>query len=244
MQGSRTFCDLDLSTDLGLQVVVATLWRGGAVFFPGTTPENTWHTLECNQVQNLITTPAGLRRLLDSSDREQPLNSPLSAVAVVGSGLPNGLAERARALLSTNLITAYGTAETGMVAAMPHRPGVTVAGTVGFVTPAATIEIVDASDRLLPLDTEGVLRICGGCNIAEYGGASEGSKGRPLRNGWFYPGDLGVMNHAGMLTITKAGEPPGTARWAMAEVDLEGARKWPEKVDRAGAKSARMKAPW
>jgi len=73
-------------------------------------------------------------------------------------------------------------------------------GTVGRPLPGVSLEVVDASDTPAPVGTIGVVRArAEGMPSAYFDDA--GSTARHFRDGWFYPGDLGVLSPGGELKL-------------------------------------------
>ena len=72
---------------------------------------------------------------------------------------------------------------------------------VGFVTPGVAIQIVDLSETLLPPGQEGYVRVRSEYAVDGYFGNLEESS-NVFRGGWFYPGDLGILNSEGLLVIS------------------------------------------
>jgi acyl-CoA synthetase (AMP-forming)/AMP-acid ligase II len=63
------------------------------------------------------------------------------------------------------------------------------------------VEAVDADDRPLPLGTEGILRIRGEQIVMRYHN-DDARSDRVFRNGWFHPGDLGMVTADGVVRVT------------------------------------------
>jgi 2,3-dihydroxybenzoate-AMP ligase len=128
---------------------------------------------------------------------------PSMEVNIVGSTLPRALAAEARKVLSPNVAVKYGATE---------APGVAVGagellerhdGTAGYLLPTAEVEAVDADGKVLPPGTTGLLRIRAAGMITGY--LNEPLNGGPtasaLRDGWFYPGDLGSVSADGLVLV-------------------------------------------
>ena len=75
-----------------------------------------------------------------------------------------------------------------------------MAGAVGYLFPWVKLEIVDEGDRSLGFDREGIVRIGGEDCVGSYLVADADSEGI-FKDGWFYPGDLGILHKDGLLTI-------------------------------------------
>jgi acyl-coenzyme A synthetase/AMP-(fatty) acid ligase len=119
----------------------------------------------------------------------------LRAVSVGGAPVP---AERIQSLkrnLCNNLINTYGATEIGLAAIAPYELISSIPYAVGFVVPGIEVEIVDASDVVLPRGSEGFVRMRHETRIA-------GSNSNDLAVNWFYPGDLGLLTVEGALCIT------------------------------------------
>lgn len=71
---------------------------------------------------------------------------------------------------------------------------------LGRPLPHASVEIVDDQDRPVPPGTEGNMRIRTTTQLASYLGDPEASA-EAFRNGWFYPGDLGMITESGEFWI-------------------------------------------
>jgi len=111
---------------------------------------------------------------------------------------PQGVAN-VRAALCRNVINQYGSTEAGVAALTPFdllddQPGV-------IPLPWTELEIVDQTGRQLPRDEEGLIRYRTpqlSENLKRAG--SEPVPG--VRDGWFYPGDIGALSSEGVLCFT------------------------------------------
>jgi acyl-CoA synthetase (AMP-forming)/AMP-acid ligase II len=197
---TRTFLDLSLTTSLGFQVLLATLWRGGVLVVTGDS-EATIKSLPVYKVQNMIGSPRSLLNFVDAIEKRPEYRCGLEAVFTAGSVLSEALSERVRARMCSNLTTGYGSTEATMVASMPAHFVRGNAGAAGFILPGINVEIIDDDGRTLQLGDEGIVRI-----KSEYAasGYVEDPKetARVFRDGWFYPGDLGYLRKDNVLIIS------------------------------------------
>jgi fatty-acyl-CoA synthase len=197
---TRTYLDLSLGTSLGFQVLIATLWRGGALFLPYGA-QATVSALPIYKVQNIVASPRGLHELVEAMDRRPEYQCGLEAVFSGGSILSDALGERVRARICSNVTKAYGSTEATMVASMPSHFAKGVAGAVGYVLPGINVEIVDETAAVMPAGKEGIVRIRSDYGASEYLGDPE-ETARVFREGWFYPGDLGYLTNDNILVIS------------------------------------------
>jgi acyl-coenzyme A synthetase/AMP-(fatty) acid ligase len=169
--------------------------RGGAVVFhqgPGIV-----RSLAVAGLTHAVITPAGLIRILEAPADALPRNDALRLV-VAGGPLSLSLANRARAALTNHIFTALGSTESGVWAVTPietaddlrwHR-----------LHPGRTVEVVDEAHQPLPPGQLGQVRILLDNGLTGYLGAPEATA-QAFRDGYFYPGDLGVLDGRGRLAL-------------------------------------------
>ena len=116
----------------------------------------------------------------------------------VGGGKisPQGV-ERIKQSLCRNIVVAYAATEAGMVAMAPYDMIAGIPEAVGFVMPEVKVEIVDASDALLPVGAEGFVRIQTPFSSALAAASAPGADSKK----WYYPGDIGWLTDSGVLCI-------------------------------------------
>jgi acyl-coenzyme A synthetase/AMP-(fatty) acid ligase len=102
--------------------------------------------------------------------------------------------------MTPNLYSAYGSTEVSTSAGAPAHLVADIAGAVGFPTPDVTIEIVDDSGQPQAAGREGIVRIKSPQSVTGYLGDSAASA-RAFRDGWFYPGDIGLLTANRMLVV-------------------------------------------
>ncbi len=198
---SRVYSDVPMSSSLGFQFMIATLSRGGTMFFPGPDFASTLQVVEEYGVECLVGSPGGLENLLRWLENLPSYQSNIDVVFCGGDVLSRTLSERLRARVCTHLIAAYGSTEASMCAIAHAHEIATVPRAVGFITPGVVAQIVDPSGTLLPPGQEGRVRLRSEFAVDHYLGDPEESK-KTFRDGWFYPGDLGTLSAEGLLVIT------------------------------------------
>ena len=198
---SRVFVDPGLGTAIGFLCWLYTLSRGGTVFFRGDDAIEMMQAMSLYRVQAMVGSPAALAEFVDCYEREPSFGTDLKVVLSVGGFLSRSLSERIRARLCSDLVACYGSTEANIVATAPAHAIAETPGAVGFVTPGVTVQIVDGSGRVLPVGSEGLVRIGGRFTVNGYmGGATEAQSA--FRDGWFYPGDLGSLTADGLLVLS------------------------------------------
>ena len=198
---SRIYSDVPVSSSLGFQFLIYTLWRGGTAFFPGKDFESTLPVLEQYKVQCMVGSPGGFENLLRWFDVVPGYQSNIEVLLCAGDVLSRPLSDRLRSRICSHLVTFYGATETSM-SATAHAHELTVfPRAVGYVTPDVTMQIVDAAGTILPPDQEGYVRLKSDYAVDRYFRNPEESA-KVFRDGWFYPGDLGTLSAEGLLVIS------------------------------------------
>ena len=115
-----------------------------------------------------------------------------------GSLLSHELARRVRARMCSNLVSAYGSTEAGIVASAPASVVAVTEGAVGYPLPGVVVEAAGQNDEGLPAGQHRTIRIRTENAASGYHGSAGASA---FRNGWFYPGDLGTVMPDGLLVV-------------------------------------------
>ncbi len=198
---SRIYNDVPISSSLGIQFLFYTLWRGGLAVFSGPDFGSTLRVIEDYKVQGIVSSPGGLENLLRWFDTIPEYQSGIEVVLTPGDVLSRALSDRVRARICSQVFVAYGSTEASMSATAYAREVADAPQAVGFVTPGVTIQIIDETGGILPAGQEGRVRIRSEFAVDQYFENLEASESA-FRDGWFYPGDLGMLNSESMLFIT------------------------------------------
>jgi len=203
----RTHLDLPLRRPIGFQVMLGTLWRGGALVITWDV-QKTLAALPVYKVQNMVAAPQTLAKFADALQSYSGYCSALSAVFSL-RGMGPELSDWVRARLCSNLTVGYVAPDATMVASMPAAELASAdPGAVGYVLPGVVAEIVDDEDGALPSGEDGNLRIRSDYGIKEYFEDPDATR-RVFRNGWFYPGDRGYLTADNMLVLSNANDGGG-----------------------------------
>jgi acyl-coenzyme A synthetase/AMP-(fatty) acid ligase len=121
---------------------------------------------------------------------------------IVGGGKlePEGFA-RISAALCREVRTQYASTEAGIAAAAPFAAIADIPGAVGVVMPWAEMQIVDEAGAALGVGVEGLVRYRTP-RLLENIQASGADAVPGVRDGWFYPGDIGSLTSEGVLCLT------------------------------------------
>lgn len=199
---TRLLSMLGMDTIGGLRYPLATWRAGGCVMYglplPGKMKLGNIPYLRSNL---LLTSPPRLRALLNRTPKLWGGRDD-RRIIVVGSRLPVLLRNAALVHACCRVSIVYGATETGSIAVgeaglLDRHPGA-----VGFAVDGACVQIVDQEGRPRQAGEKGIVRTRTTQMVSRYEGEPECNPEDVFRDGWFYPGDEGVLFQDGLLAIT------------------------------------------
>ena len=195
----KSMCQLGLRSQVGFNAVFSTLWVGGTVFLGW--PDAAVPALVArNGIERVEGSPAQYQATLRGSDPSAFDLSTLRFAIIAGSTTPQPLIAGIKAKLCRVLINLYGTTEVGPIAFGPLRAG-DAPGRCGQIVPWMHAQAVDQDGNPLPAGAEGNLRFrCEGMATTYLNDPQASSD--YFRDGWFYPGDIGVVTEQRGLSIS------------------------------------------
>jgi len=118
-----------------------------------------------------------------------------------GATVSGALRRPALARLATDLIDMYGSNEAGFIAST----GASRDDGVSAIWPGVRVEIVDEYDAPVPSGQSGRIRVKTPDMVQGYL-ANDEATARIFRDGWFYPGDIGVLHGPRVLRVLGRGD--------------------------------------
>lgn len=201
---STRLCSLlGLSTTGGFRYPLATWLAGGCVMMAGNSHAGRRGPTFIEQYCNLlVSSPAQLQAALDRVTGAW-INKQDRRILILGGRLPVTLRDDALERACLSIAVSYGSTETGNVAVGDAAMIDLHPGAVGEIQPGAMVQIVDIEDRLKPAGEEGVVRVRTDLMCEKYAGTNGAqATANSFRDGWFYPGDQGILFSNGLLAIT------------------------------------------
>jgi acyl-coenzyme A synthetase/AMP-(fatty) acid ligase len=189
----RVVLSMGASNAMGFTRCYEVLYAGKTVCFAPLGQAMLWlvNTYDIDLIMASPQQVLGLAELQEKVTR-YPLEA-LKTVSIGGSILsPDGLA-RIRNYLCRNIVLNYSSTEAGIAAIAPYDMIEHIPSAVGYVIPGTEIQIVDADDNILPIGTEGFVRL----RTAQF--LENFAIDEPNR--WYYPGDVGWLTEDGVLCI-------------------------------------------
>lgn len=188
-----------IGTTGGFRYPLATWQAGGCVLLNGLSDSLDTAWLSLTQSTLVSMAPSILRSVLGKWPGQWPGQAGRE-VTLGGGRLPLALRDDALARMCTKIILTYGSTEAGSMATGDASLIERHPGAVGFVRGVAKVQIVDAQDQPLPNGQSGMVRVASPYMVHAYEQGTDASAD-VFRDGWFYPGDEGVLEADGFLTI-------------------------------------------
>lgn len=158
--------------------------------------------IERHSVSVLVCGASLLRQLVVLARTQRTNLSSLRLVAVGGSALPPNVIAEAMETICPLVVNLYGTSETGGVAISLSSDPREKIGTVGKPLPGIEVRIVN--DEHQPLECGSLGEIAcrtDGC-FREYLNMEDATRRAKDEAGWYYTGDVGLLDQDGYLSIT------------------------------------------
>ncbi|HLJ20289.1 MAG TPA: fatty acid--CoA ligase family protein [Stellaceae bacterium] len=192
--GSRYLVTMALSVFPIYAAIMACLRSGGTVIYP---QEHASMALQLTGrgITHVALTPLHLTTILDTLSEDFPKPERLTIYAF-GAGVSAALRARALDRLATRIFGSYGCNEAGFISVM--RPGDESGSST--IWPGVDVDIVGEDDLPLPSGTVGRIRVRSQFMVEGYLDDPDATR-RMFKDGWFYPGDSGVVETPGRLKV-------------------------------------------
>jgi acyl-coenzyme A synthetase/AMP-(fatty) acid ligase len=156
--------------------------------------------IDREHINRLVLTPGHAVQLLAQLPGDAPRFPRLRTLQIGTAYVPETMRAAIRQRLTPNLAVTYGTNEAGNLTWAGPATLDALPGTVGFPYPGITVEIVDEAGRVLAPGEVGDIRLRADGFPSAYIDDAEASA-RNFRDGWFWPGDLGLLSPEGALSL-------------------------------------------
>lgn len=208
---------LGVGTVSGFQTFAESL-RSGDPYLIGDTAEESLTMLRRYGVRALKSSPAQLAALAPLLEREPNQLPELRIIQSAGSMLPNKLRARLEAATGAAIVNLYGSSEVGTVAI--GTPGDSETGLAGTIVDDVDIEIVDDNGQQVAEGMLGNIRVKRAGQPEEYFRDAEATA-RAFFDGWFMPGDLGMIQGGELYVRGRSSELINAAGVKVSPSDVE-----------------------
>ncbi|MDB5873250.1 MAG: long-chain fatty acid--CoA ligase [Ramlibacter sp.] len=219
---SRLLNTMGMSSVAGVVLPLNCWSAGGTVILPVLRPGRPLFRLLRTQPNIVFLSTAQLEELIKGLPDDFVAPTEMRVYAA-GSALPQKLNREARLRLTQKLFLCYGSTEIGTVALAPANHSDAQPRLTGYVVPPVQVEIIDEHGKQVPNGTIGQVRIRAEGQVELYLDDPEATA-QNFRDGWFYPGDLGVLGKNADLSLV------GRVRELM---NIGGVKLAPEIVEQA-----------
>jgi acyl-coenzyme A synthetase/AMP-(fatty) acid ligase len=186
----------------GRSFTMGCLFSGSTVimFPPPYEPEELIAAVVKYEATTLLLVPTLLRRLLEVPKGNRPLLAGLNRLLSTGAILH--VDERAAVMshLNPNFINYYGSTEGGGTSVLLPKHTGQAASSVGEPIYQTQVQIVDDAGQEMPVGEAGLIRYRSPGVSDRFYNDPEASR-EAFRDGWFYPGDIGKIDAAGLLYL-------------------------------------------
>ena len=150
-----------------------------------------------NNISTLIGSPVQISSFLDIQKQTGTELPALKTIIMGGSPPSEKLVDRIKVRTTARIYNSYGSTESGHIAIYEIR-GKNEQG--AWIRPPVTLQIVDDNDQPLPAMSVGHIRYKRPGMATSYYNNPEATA-QYFRDGFFYPGDLAYLDHAGRLVL-------------------------------------------
>lgn len=157
-----------------------------------------WQVLAQRPMAYVSGSPAQLADLARMGDTLNTRAAGLEALVTDGGPVREPLLRLLQQRLCDQVLARYASSEVGTVAEADTATLLSGPQVAGRVLPGVVVEVVDAQGQALPTGQEGLVRLR--TPYMAQGYTQPQAEG--FRDGWFHPGDLGVLGADGLLHIT------------------------------------------
>ena len=185
-----------LATTFGFNRLCEVLNVGKTAYF-APDGETALSLIELFGVQVVVASAAQALTLVAAKAKQPDARLSTLEMVFAGGGKiePEGIA-RIRTSLCRNVLNQYGSTEAGVAALTPFDCLADQPGAIPL--PWAEVEVVDEAGKVLPADSEGIIRYRTP-QLAENIKGGGVTNVPSVRDGWFYPGDIGTFTSDGVL---------------------------------------------
>jgi len=156
-------------------------------------------------IEQIIASPQQALALAELVERNAGYQFDSLKLIRIGGGLiSSGLVKRIQSKLCRNVLIYYGSTEAQVTALGKFEMLENSPGAVGFLAPGVELEIIDDGGNVLPADVEGFVR-CRSPMFIKSISVNYPELQNDIDDIWFYPGDRGSLNQAGVLCIAGRG---------------------------------------
>jgi acyl-CoA synthetase (AMP-forming)/AMP-acid ligase II len=156
--------------------------------------------IDRENITRLALTPLHAREIMRQLPAAAPRFPGVRDLTLSTTVAPEALRREVRRRMTPNVVIAYGSNEAWYVTRADAAAQIRFPDTVGLPFEGVEVEIVDDRGQALPAGEVGLIRVRGSGFARGYIDDPEATA-KAFRDGWYYPGDLGVLSPEGALFL-------------------------------------------
>jgi acyl-CoA synthetase (AMP-forming)/AMP-acid ligase II len=200
--GDRAMSLIDLCFYAGLRLALRCLFDGATLVTrpDSLNPEHLPEFAARQRVTSMLAAPAHLPMLLHGPSTDRPRFPALTEFLIGSSHVAEHVVRKCQRDVARNFFNLYGANEVGLISVAPPCQVRMYPDTVGAPLPGVQVEVVDPDGKRLPAGRQGEIRVRSAGMVTGYLD-DPAANAQHFRDGWFYPGDLGMMSADGLLFL-------------------------------------------
>ncbi len=204
--------------------VLGQIYVGGTIHVMARFEENevVQHIKE-HQITDISLAPTMIHRILKLEGLQRDDFASIRSLRKVGSPFTKKMVEEIRSRITTNIFQGFASTESGGVTMLKPEDQLKKPGSSGHPRWGVELQIVGPDDKALPRGETGEIRVSG-ANVCEGYYKNREEQDKVFRNGWYYTGDLGWIDHDNYLYVVgRAKNMIKTGSINVAPAEIEGA---------------------
>jgi acyl-CoA synthetase (AMP-forming)/AMP-acid ligase II len=152
--------------------------------------------------KSLCTVPTIVRNLFELfGECSSPVFPELEALFCFGAPMSPSEKLKAKQTLCDDFVQVYGSTICGRISALSGADLEARPDTIGRVLPHVTMQVVDRDHNVLPIGEVGTLRLRSPGMAQSIYSRTTTDAGDNFKGGWAYPGDIGVLDNNGLVSL-------------------------------------------
>ena len=222
-EGERYYLNMPMGDPWGVSICLAMLVIGGTIVIPGDSDHDEIRCAREKRITTMVMLPWFLKKLLAQASTGDDLLLPdLKSLVSSASRLAREDIQAVRTRITPRFFHVYGSTEVPYMAVQgPDRP-TAAEGSLGQPMDNVEVEVVDDDGQPAPAGKPGLIRARRSLMIEGYLNNNEATA-RHFRDGWYYPLDVGYLDHDGNLFLVGRADDV---------INTQGAKFYPVEVER------------
>ncbi len=156
--------------------------------------------IKAHQITDISLAPTMIHRILKLDGLQLDDFTSIRSLRKVGSPFTKKMVEEIRSRITTKIFQGFASTESGGVTMLKPEDQLKKPGSSGLPRWGVEVQIVGPDDKSMPRGETGEIRVSG-ANVCEGYYKNMEEQDKVFRNGWYYTGDLGWIDHDNYLYV-------------------------------------------